>query len=167
MYIRFTDQPAAPGRVKPIKDGVVKVTVDGTVKNDLAGFMVYRDEQCNRLIGNYSDYTTRYKESNTALYLSTGEVYVAPPEPEPEPEPTPEEIAERERQKKIADLQMQIGAKEAEFKKTEYIFTKDNEYHKVGKSTDNEYNWEALHKERQAIRDEINALEAQLKELET
>lgn len=166
MYIHFTDQPAVPGKVKPIKDGVVKVTVDGTVENDLAGFMVYRDEQCTRLIGNYADYTTRYKESDTALYLSTGEVYVAPPEPEPEPEPTPEEIAERERQEKIADLQMQIAAKKAELQSTDYIYTKETEYGTVEKELE-EYNWEALHEERQAIRDEINVLEAELKELET
>ncbi len=166
MYIRFTDQQALPGKVKPIKEGVVRVTVDGTVENSLAGFMVYRDEQCTRLIGNYSDYTTRYKESNTALYLSTGEVYVAPPEPEPEPEPTPEEIAERERQQKIAELQMQIAEKKAEIQSTDYIYTKETEYGTVEKKLE-EYDWSVLHEERQAIRDDINALEAELKELET
>ena len=166
MYIRFTDQQALQGKVKPVKDGVVKVTVDGTVKNDLAGFMVYRDEKCTRLIGNYSDYTTRYKESETGLYLSTGEVWVAPPEPEPEPEPTPEEIAERERQEKSADLQMQIAAKKAELQSTDYIYTKETEYGTVEKELE-EYDWDTLHEERQAIRDDINVLEAELKELET
>ena len=165
MYIRFTDQPALPGKVKPIKDGVVKVTVDGTVKNDLAGFMVYRDEKCTMLIGNYSDYTTRYKESETGLYLSTGEVWVAPPEPEPEPEPTPEEIAERERQEKIADRQSQIAGKKAQLQSTDYIYTKETEYGTVDKALA-EYDWIALHEERQALRDEINALETELKELE-
>lgn len=171
MYIRFTDQPALPGKVKPIKDGVVKVTVDGTVADDLAGFMVYRDEKCTMLIGNYSEYTTRYKESDTGLYLSTGEVYVAPPEPEPkpeqepEPEPTPEEIAEREKQEKIANLQMQIEAKKAELSSTDYIYTKETEYGTVEKSL-GEYDWITLHEERQALRDEINALEKELEELE-
>lgn len=167
MYIRFTDQKALAGKVKPIKDGVVKVTVDGTVENDLAGFMVYRDEQCTRLIGNYSEYTTKYKESDSGgMYLSTGEVYVAPPEPEPEPEPTPEEIAERERQQKIAELQMQIAEKKAEIQSTDYIYTKETEYGTVEKKLE-EYDWSVLHEERQAIRDDINALEAELKELET
>lgn len=166
MYIRFADQPALPGKVKPIKDGVVKVTVDGTVSNDLAGFMVYRDEKCTMLIGNYSEYTTRYKESDTGLYLSTGEVYVAPPKPEPVPEPTEEEIAERERQEKIANLQMQIEAKKAELSSTDYIYTKETEYGTVEKSL-GEYDWIELHEERQRLRDEINALEKELEELES
>lgn len=158
MYIRFMGEQALQGKVKPVKDGVVKVTVDGTVENDLAGFMVFRDKQCTRLIGNYSGYTTRYKESDTGLYLSTGEVYVPQPEPEPKPEPTPEEIAERERQQKIANLQMQIETKKAQLASTDYIYTKETEYGTVEKALA-EYDWIALHEERQALRDEINDLE--------
>lgn len=166
MYIRFTDQPALPGKVKPVKDGVVKVTVDGAVTDALVGFMVYRDEKCTMLIGNYADYTTRYKESDAGLYLSTGEVYVAPPEPEPESEPTPEEIAERIRQQNILDLQMQIVAKKADLQATDYIYTKATEYGTIDKELE-EYDWNTLHAERQAIRDTINELETELKKLET
>ena len=78
--------------------------------------------------------------------------------------PTEEEIAEQAKQERIAELTSKITELESELKKTDYIFVKCYESSLVGEVVE-EYDFEALHSERQTLRDEINALESELSEL--
>jgi len=81
-------------------------------------------------------------------YIKTDNGFEAPPMPEPSPaipsEPTPAE--------QIAALKTKLAA-------TDYKIIKCSEYQLAG--LDAPYDIATLHAERQAIRDEINALEAQ------
>ena len=132
--------------------------------SDYSGFRMYADSGMQLLMGDYTGYTTKYKDSDeSGMYASTGEVYQEPepiPEPEPAPEPTPEEQAERERQEKITELQGEIGALKMQIDSTDYKIIKAYEYSQVGLET--EYDMAELHQERQELRDEINALEEKL-----
>ena len=78
--------------------------------------------------------------------------------------PTEEEIAEQAKQERIAELTSKITELESELKKTDYIFVKCYESSLVGEVVE-EYDFEALHSERQTLRDEINALKSELSEL--
>lgn len=152
--------------VKIIKEGVVQVLPQEDTADNLSGFMLYVDRQMSHKVGDYSMYRTRYKDTDdSGMYLSTGEVYVEPPAPKPEPEPTPEEIAEAERQAKIAELCTQIDTLKMQINATDYKIIKSSEYSQVGSET--EYDMQALHEERQAIRDQINELQKQVEALMT
>lgn len=145
-----------------IKPGVVNVRILGL--SDYSGFRMYADSDMQMLMGDYTGYTTKYKDSDeSGMYASTGEVYQEPepiPEPEPAPEPTPEEQAEQERQDKIMDLQEEISALKMQIDSTDYKIIKSYEYSQVGLET--EYDMTELHQERQELRDEINAMEEKL-----
>lgn len=145
-----------------IKPGVVNVRILGL--SDYSGFRMYADSGMQMLMGDYTGYTTKYKDSDeSGMYASTGEVYQEPepiPEPEPAPEPTPEEQAEQERQEKIITIQEEISALKMQIDSTDYKIIKAYEYSQVGLET--EYDMTELHQERQELRDEINALEEKL-----
>lgn len=79
-------------------------------------------------------------EDGVVVSMSAGVV------PEPEPEPEPEETMEN----KIEALKAQLSA-------TDYQIIKCSEYQLMG--LDLPYNVATLHAQRQALRDEINALE--------
>lgn len=162
-WIKFKDRKAPiEASTCIIKPGVVNVRILGL--SDYSGFRMYADSGMQLLMGDYTGYTTKYKDSDeSGMYASTGEVYQEPepiPEPEPAPEPTPEEQAERERQEKITELQGEIGALKMQIDSTDYKIIKAYEYSQVGLET--EYDMAELHQERQELRDEINALEEKL-----
>lgn len=167
LYVLFANRKTpVKATVRIMKEGVVQVQTEEETADNISGFKCYLDEQLTRMVGDYSGYRTKYRDTDArGMYLSTGEVYVAPPEPEPEPEPTPEEIAERERQEHIAEINMQIAGLKAQIGVTDYRITKTYEYREEGLET--EYDLHALHKERQALRDQINELEETLAEIAT
>lgn len=168
LYVLFANRKTpVKATVRIMKEGVVQVQTEEETADNISGFRCYLDEQLTRMVGDYSEYRTKYRDTDErGMYLSTGEVYVAPPappEPEPEPEPTPEEIAERERHAHIAEINMQISGLKAQIDATDYRIIKAYEYSLVGLET--EYDLTALHEERQALRDQINELEKTLAEI--
>lgn len=163
MYIKFLNDPTIfeDCTLKKIKEGVIKLHLKDKPRKLYAGFRAYLDKRCTVLIGNYEAYRTKYKDSDeeTVLFLSTGEVYEAPPTEEIL-EPTPEEIAAQEQQRNVEELQAQIAAYKAQIDATDYRIVKAYEYSIVGLEV--EYDMEALHEERQSFRDAINNLEDEL-----
>lgn len=171
MYVLFANRKTpVKAAVRVMREGVVNIQPDEPTADNISGFTCYLDPQMGHMVGDYSSYRTRYRDSDeNGMYLSTGEVYVAPPtppappEPEPVPEPTPEEIAEQERQEQIAEIQIRIAGLKAQIDATDYRIIKAYEYSQVGLETD--YDIQALHLERQELRDQINALELELEEI--
>lgn len=167
LYLLFCNKKTpVPANVTIIKDGVVGVCLQNAGRANLSGFKLYMDSQMQHLVGDYTAYRTKYCDTvGNCMYLSTGEVYTAPPEPEPEPvpEPTPEEIAEAKRREQITGIQMQITYLKAKIDATDYRIIKAFEYSLVGIETD--YDLDALHSERQEVRDKINRLETELQTL--
>ena len=106
------------------------------------------------------------EESDGVTFILTtdkNDIYVEPVEPEPYV-PTEEEIADQERQRKIVEISNQIDTLKSQLSDTDYIFVKCYEASLVDESVD-EYDFEALHTERQSIRKQINTLEDELKSL--
>lgn len=81
-----------------------------------------------------------------AMYEAAGYLPYTPPQP------TDEEIAEQERQASIESLKMQLS-------ESDYKVIKVAECAAVGEAAP--YDVAALHQERQALRDQINALEGE------
>lgn len=143
---------------------VIRITGDN-VEVNTDGFRLYLDEDCKYPLdnGEYEAYNTLFREGDGWYELSDdGSVYVEPVAPV-QPEPTEEEKAAMEKQNRIAAINNQIAALKKQIGDTDYRLYKMYEYEKVGKETG--YDIFAMHEERQAIRDQINALEAQLAEL--
>ena len=168
LYVLFANRKTpVKATIRVMREGVVNVRPEEPTADNISGFTCYLDPQMERMAGDYTNYRTRYRDSDeNGMYLSTGEVYVAPPtppEPESEPEPTPEEIAEQERQEQIAEIQIQIVGLKAQIDATDYRIIKAYEYSQVGLETD--YDLQALHLERQELRDQINELEQELEEI--
>lgn len=114
----------------------------------------------------YLGYTTMHKDDEDAVILSNdGSVYVEPEPQEPYIQ-TEEELAEQEKQSNIQNLKSQISGLKTQLAETDYIFIKCYEASLVGK-TIYEYNFEALHAERQLLREQINQLKTELSKLET
>jgi hypothetical protein len=88
------------------------------------------------------------KEGYNVVWNGTAWEYQEIPQPEPAPEPTPEEIKER----RIAELKLQLSD-------TDYKIIKCSEYQLAGLELP--YDVVALHAQRQAIRNEINELEGE------
>lgn len=166
MYIKFLNSSKVleDCTLRTIRQGVIRLNLKEKPENPYAGFMAYLDKGCTVLIGNYEAYRTKYKDSEdkTVLFLSTGEIYKEPPMEEI-PEPTPEEIAAQEKERKIEELQAQIAGYKASIDATDYRIIKAYEYSTVGLEV--EYDIEALHKERQSYRDEINRLEEEMQKI--
>lgn len=143
---------------------VIRITGDNiTVNTD--GFRLYLDADCKYPLdnGEYAAYTTLYRKGDGWYELSDdGSVYIEPVEPV-QPEPTDEELAEQARQQQISQVIAQIDDLKARIAASDYKIIKTYEYTLLGEQT--EYDIEAVHAERQALRDQINALETQLSDL--
>ena len=143
---------------------VIRITGDNiTVNTD--GFRLYLDADCKYPLdnGEYAAYTTLYRNGEGWYELSDdGSVYIEPVEPV-QPEPTDEELAEQARQQQISQVIAQIDDLKARIAASDYKIIKTYEYTLLGEQT--EYDIEAVHAERQALRDQINALETQLSDL--
>ena len=143
---------------------VIRITGDNiTVNTD--GFRLYLDADCKYPLdnGEYAAYTTLYRKGEGWYELSDdGSVYIEPVEPV-QPEPTDEELAEQARQQQISQVIAQIDDLKARIAASDYKIIKTYEYTLLGEQT--EYDIEAVHAERQALRDQINTLETQLADL--
>ena len=174
-YLKFENSKAlVKCDVVPLNGNVIALKFDGPVVVNTSGFSLFLDESGEYDIGGdfYKNFTTIYRNDDvTAEYngyqLSNDDsVYIEEiVNEETEHEYTDEEIAAREKNQKIETINTEIGRLKTELQTTDYIFVKSYEQSIVGESTD-EYDFVALHNERQKIRDEINELEQQLADLE-
>ena len=143
---------------------VIRITGDNlTVNTD--GFRLYLDADCKYPLdnGEYAAYTTLYRDGDGWYELSDdGSVYTEPVAPV-QPELTEEEKAELARQQQISQVIAQIDDLKARIAASDYKIIKTYEYTLLGEQT--EYDIEAVHAERQALRDQINTLETQLSDL--
>ena len=137
---------------------------------NLNGFDLFLDKKAEINIGGntYHGFTTLYRNDEvTAAYngyqlSNDGSVYVEPTIPEASvPELSDEEKAELELQNQIMEKESQIRGLKESLSSTDYIIIKMYEYSLAGK-TCSDYDIEAEHAERQALRDEINSLEQEL-----
>lgn len=160
-YIKYNDSEALiPAIVRATDNHVIRITTDD--KPNLSGFRLYLRDNTDYPLdnGEYEGYTTLYRRGDGWYELSDdGSVYteVAPVQPA---DMTDEERAALERKKQITDINAQINAIKEQIRATDYQIIKAYEYSLVGKET--EYDIAALHAERQAQRDQINALQEQL-----
>lgn len=164
-YIKFkgkeTVQQVIVSEEKP---HVIRITGDD-LKVNTDGFRLYLDAECKYPLdnGEYAAYTTLFREGDGWYELSDdGSVYVEPVAPV-QPEPTEEELAEMAKQEQIRQVTAQINDLKEQIATSDYKVIKTYEYTLLGEQT--EYDMEAVHAERQALRDQINTLEAQLAEL--
>lgn len=164
-YIKFknkkTTQMAIVSEESP---HVIRITGDDLTVNT-NGFRLYLDEGCKYPLdkGEYEAYTTLFRKGDGWYELSDdGSVYTEPVAPV-QPEPTEEELAEQARQQQISQLTAQINDFKARIAASDYKVIKTYEYTLLGEQTG--YDMEAVHAERQALRDQINTLETQLADL--
>lgn len=163
-YIKFKNSEGMePVLALPVLPHVIRITTDA--EPVLAGFRLYLDEEGNYPLdnGEYEAYNTLYRQGDGWYELSNdGSMYteVAPVQLE---ELTEEQKAELERQQQAADLRSRIAALKAQISATDYQVIKTYEYSLVGEESN--YDVKMLHRERQSLRDEINALEEKLAEL--
>ena len=144
---------------------VIRITGDNiTVNTD--GFRLYLDADCKYPLdnGEYEAYTTLFREGDGWYELSNdGSVYTEPEVAPVQPELTEEEKAELARQQQISQVIAQIDDLKARIAASDNKINKTYEYTLLGEQT--EYDIEAVHAERQALRDQINTLETQLADL--
>ena len=144
---------------------VIRITGDNiTVNTD--GFRLYLDADCKYPLdnGEYAAYTTLYRKGDGWYELSDdGSVYTEPEVAPAQPELTEDEKVELARQQKISQVITQIDDLKARIAASDYKIIKTYEYTLLGEQT--EYDIEAVHAERQALRDQINTLETQLADL--
>lgn len=144
---------------------VVRITADN-IEVNTNGFHLYLDPDCNHPLdqGEYEAYTTLYRKGDGWYELSDdGSVYTEPEVAPVQPELTEEEKAELARQRQISQLTTQIADLKARIAASDYKVIKTYEYALLGEQTG--YDMEAVHAERQALRDQINSLETQLADL--
>lgn len=136
---------------------------------NLNGFDLFLDKKAEINIGGntYHGFTTLYRNDEvTAAYngyqlSNDGSVY-EPTKPEENiPELSDEEKAELDLRNQIMEKESQIRGLKESLSSTDYIIIKMYEYFLAGK-TCSDYDIEAEHAERQALRDEINSLEQEL-----
>ena len=135
---------------------VIRITGDNLVVNT-NGFRLYLDAECKYPLdnGEYEAYTTLYRKGDGWYELSDdGSVYTEPVAP------VQPELA---RQQQISQVIAQIDDLKARIAASDYKIIKTYEYTLLGEQT--EYDIEAVHAERQALRDQINTLETQLSDL--
>lgn len=115
------------------------ITLKGITEVNNSGFKTYR--MSGEQLGDFSDYTTTYiLLDDEVQYSNDGSIWV---EPETHPyEPT---------------IQDQINSLKKELESTDYKIIKCSECQLLGQPMP--YDVAELHEQRQAIRDEINALE--------
>ena len=144
---------------------VIRITGDNLVVNT-NGFRLYLDAECKYPLdnGEYAAYTTLFREGDGWYELSDdGSVYTEPEVAPVQPELTEEEKVELARQQQISQVITQIDDLKARIAASDYKIIKTYEYTLLGEQT--EYDIEAVHAERQALRDQINTLETQLADL--
>lgn len=144
---------------------VIRITGDD-LKVNTDGFRLYMDPDCKYPLdnGEYEAYTTLYREGEGWYELSNdGSVYTEPEVAPVQPELTEEEKAELARQQQISQVTAQIDDLKNRIAASDYKIIKTYEYTLLGEQT--EYDIEAVHAERQALRDQINVLETQLADL--
>ena len=164
-YIKFQNKKTvSKDIVSEESPHVIRITGDNiTVNTD--GFRLYLDEGCKYPLdnGEYAAYTTLYRKGDGWYELSdNGSVYVEPVAPV-QPEPTEEELEEMARQEQIRQVTAQINDLKEQIAASDYKVIKTYEYTLLGEQT--EYDMEAVHAERQALRDQINSLETKLADL--
>ena len=144
---------------------VIRITGDNLVVNT-NGFRLYLDAECKYPLdnGEYAAYTTLFREGDGWYELSDdGSVYTEPEVAPVQPELTEEEKVELARQQQISQVITKIDDLKARIAASDYKIIKTYEYTLLGEQT--EYDIEAVHAERKALRDQINALETQLSDL--
>ena len=144
---------------------VIRITGDNLVVNT-NGFRLYLDAECKYPLdnGEYAAYTTLFREGDGWYELSDdGSVYTEPEVAPVQPELTEEEKVELARQQQISQVITQIDDLKARIAASDYKIIKTYEYTLLGEQT--EYDIEAVHADRQALRDQINTLETQLADL--
>ena len=168
LYKDKTKETAQPVIVSIESPHVVRIAAMSDAEApeiNTSGFNLYLDPDCKYPLdqGEYEAYTTLYRKGDNWHELSDdGSVYTEPVA-QVQPEPTEEELAEQERQRQISQLTAQIDGLKAQIAASDYKVIKTYEYTLLGEQT--EYDMEAVHAERQALRDQINTLETQLAEL--
>lgn len=164
-YIKFKNkETVSKVIVSEESPHVIRITGDNIIVNT-DGFRLYLDADCKYPLdnGEYAAYTTLYRKGDGWYELSDdGSVYIEPVAPV-QPEPTEEELAEQARQQQISQLTVQIDGLKAKIAANDYKVIKTYEYDLLGEQT--EYDMQAVHAERQALRDQINSLETQLADL--
>jgi len=164
-HIRFKDsEEYIKADVRPIGSHIVRINL--ATEPVLTGFHLFIDKDGLYPLdnGEYENFTTLYRRGDGWYELSNdGSEYVEQEEAEPSAEPTEEEIAEREKQQQRLVLRAQITELKSQLDSTDYQIIKTYEYSLVG--LDPEYDITALHRERQTLRDRINALQTQLNEI--
>lgn len=170
-YILYKDkieEPAQQVIVSVESPHVVRIAAMGDAEApeiNTSGFKLYLDPDCKYPLdqGEYEAYTTLYRKGDNWHELSDdGSVYTEPVAPV-QPELTEKELAEQERKQQISQLTAQIDGLKAQIAASDYKVIKTYEYTLLGEKT--EYDMEAVHAERQALRDQINSLETQLADL--
>ncbi|MBQ2803960.1 MAG: hypothetical protein IJF07_08695 [Lachnospiraceae bacterium] len=163
-YIKYKNSTKLiKGQVLPISPNVVRITSD--VPPSFEGFSLFLDEKGKYPLdnGEYAGYTTLYRTGEGWNELSNdGSVYeeIQTVIPEDLPEKQREDLEKRQR---VVAIQGQIASLKAQISQTDYQVIKSYEYSLVGKEA--EYDMEALHAERQNLRNQINELEQQMVEL--
>jgi hypothetical protein len=165
-YIRFkNEETITKVIVSEESPHVIRITGDNlTVNTD--GFRLYLDADCKYPLdnGEYETYTTLYRKGDGWYELSNdGSVYTETEVAPVQPELTEEEKAELARQQQISQVTAQIDDLKNRIAASDYKIIKTYEYTLLGEQT--EYDIEAVHAERQALRDQINVLETQLADL--
>ena len=165
-YIKFKNkETVSKVIVSEESPHVIRITGDNIIVNT-DGFRLYLDADCKYPLdnGEYAAYTTLYREGDGWYELSDdGSVYTEPEVAPVQPELTEEEKVELARQQQISQVITQIDDLKARIAASDYKIIKTYEYTLLGEQT--EYDIEAVHAERQALRDQINALETQLSDL--
>lgn len=164
-----TEEAAQPVIVSVESPHVVRITAMGDAEApeiNTSGFNLYLDPECKYPLdqGEYEAYTTLYRKEEGWHELSNdGSVYTETVVAPVQPELTEEEKAELARQQQISQVTAQIDDLKARIAASDYKIIKTYEYTLLGEQT--EYDIEAVHAERQALRDQINTLETQLADL--
>ena len=165
-YIKFKNkETVSKVIVSEESPHVIRITGDNLVVNT-NGFRLYLDAECKYPLdnGEYAAYTTLFREGDGWYELSDdGSVYTEPEVAPVQPELTEEEKVELARQQQISQVITQIDDLKARIAASDYKIIKTYEYTLLGEQT--EYDIEAVHAERQDLRDQINALETQLSDL--
>ena len=149
-YILYKDkieEPAQQVIVSVESPHVVRIAAMGDAEApeiNTSGFKLYLDPDCKYPLdqGEYEAYTTLYRKGDNWHELSD------------------DEKAELARQRQISQLTAQIADLKARIAASDYKVIKTYEYALLGEQTG--YDMEAVHAERQALRDQINTLETQL-----
>jgi hypothetical protein len=171
-YILYKDkieEPAQQVIVSVESPHVVRIAAMGDAEApeiNTSGFKLYLDPDCKYPLdqGEYEAYTTLYRKGDNWHELSDdGSVYTEQEVAPVQPELTEEEKAELARQRQISQLTAQIADLKARIAASDYKVIKTYEYALLGEQTG--YDMEAVHAERQALRDQINSLETQLADL--